>query len=70
MTHSFFAAAQFFYLDPGSGSFIIQMLIAGALGAGLAVRIYWRKIKSLFVKEPPQTGENVEPTEDMHGQNQ
>lgn len=40
------------YLDPGSGSFIIQMLIAGLLGLSVAVRIYWRKIKLLFKKSP------------------
>ncbi len=36
------------YLDPGSGSFIIQLLIAGLVGAGFLVRVYWKKIKGLF----------------------
>lgn len=36
------------YLDPGSGSFIIQLLLAAALGIGVGVRIYWTKIKSLI----------------------
>jgi hypothetical protein len=51
MIHSFYRASQFFYLDPGSGSFIIQMLLAGLLGAGVAIRIYWKKIKTLFNKD-------------------
>jgi hypothetical protein len=34
------------YLDPGSGSFIIQILIASLLGVGLALRAYWTKIKA------------------------
>ncbi|MDY6874031.1 MAG: hypothetical protein SVR81_08725 [Chloroflexota bacterium] len=38
------------YLDPGSGSFIIQMLLAGALGIGVALRIYWEKIVAFFHK--------------------
>ena len=38
------------YLDPGSGSFIIQMLLAGALGIGVALRIYWKKIVAFFRK--------------------
>jgi hypothetical protein len=42
------------YLDPGSGSFLLQMLIAGAMGAALAVKIYWRKIVSLFKKDTSQ----------------
>ncbi len=38
------------YLDPGSGSFIIQMLLAGLLGAAVAIRIYWKKIVAFFKK--------------------
>jgi hypothetical protein len=39
------------YLDPGSGSFIIQMLLAGLLGIAVAVRIYWKKIVNFFRKD-------------------
>ena len=38
------------YLDPGTGSFLIQMLLAGLLGIAVAVRIYWKKIVALFRK--------------------
>jgi len=36
------------YLDPGSGSFIIQILIAALLGIGVAIRASWGRIKRLF----------------------
>ncbi len=36
------------YLDPGSGSFILQLIIAGALGFGLALRNYWGRITAFF----------------------
>ena len=36
------------YLDPGSGSFLIQLLLALLLGLGVAVRAYWTKIKGWF----------------------
>ena len=36
------------YLDPGSGSMIIQLLLAALLGAGAMIAIYWRKIKAFF----------------------
>ena len=36
------------YLDPGTGSMIIQVLLAGILGAGFAIKIFWYKIKSFF----------------------
>jgi hypothetical protein len=38
------------YLDPGSGSFLIQLLIAGIVGAGFLIKVYWKKVKGLFVR--------------------
>ena len=38
------------YLDPGSGSFLIQILIAVLLGIGVAVRASWGKIRKYFGK--------------------
>lgn len=32
------------YLDPGTGSYLIQISIAGLLGFLFAIRIFWRKI--------------------------
>jgi hypothetical protein len=43
--------APFPYLDPGSGSFLIQILIAALLGIGVAVRASWGRIQKLFGKE-------------------
>ncbi len=40
------------YLDPGSGSFIIQILIAVLLGLGVALRASWSKIKTYFGVKP------------------
>jgi hypothetical protein len=36
------------YLDPGSGSMIIQMVIAAVLGVGVAIRVFWKNIKGFF----------------------
>lgn len=33
------------YLDPGTGSYVVQMIIAGLLGAAFAVKMYWLRIK-------------------------
>ena len=40
------------YLDPGSGSFLIQILIATALGLAIALRASWGKIRTLFGNKP------------------
>ncbi len=39
------------YLDPGSGSFLLQLLIASGLGALFVLRSSWSKIKSFFGKD-------------------
>jgi hypothetical protein len=36
------------YIDPGSGSYIIQVILAAVLGGLFAVKLYWKKIKSYF----------------------
>ena len=47
------------YLDPGSGSFILQVLIASLVGIGFAFRGYWAKLIKKFRKpseeDPNQT---------------
>ena len=35
----------FAYIDPGSGSMILQMLVGTLLGAGIVVKLYWQKIR-------------------------
>ena len=36
------------YLDPGTGSLILQALIAALAGAIVVVTSYWQKIRTLF----------------------
>ena len=36
------------YLDPGSGSVLLQLLLAAILGMGVLLRTQWGKIKSIF----------------------
>jgi hypothetical protein len=55
------------YIDPGSGSFMLQMLIASAIGAGLTVKVYFKtlqaKIRSMFcTKETPTVPPSKEET--------
>jgi hypothetical protein len=48
------------YLDPGSGSFLIQLLIAGLVGAGFLVKVYWKKIKGLFNRSASKKDDDSE----------
>ena len=47
------------YLDPGTGSMILQILLGGVAGVAVAGRFYWHKLLSLFGMEPkaPQADE-------------
>ncbi len=46
------------YLDPGTGSFLLQLLAGVVVGGLLAVKIYWRKLVSFFRKDQPTTDES------------
>lgn len=37
-------ASAFAYVDPGTGSMIIQVVIAAVVGAGAFIGAFWRKI--------------------------
>ena len=39
------------YLDPGSGSFILQLLLASLLGSIFLIKTYWRKITRFFRRD-------------------
>ena len=36
------------YVDPASGSYIIQLLVGFAMAAALSVKVFWSRIKSFF----------------------
>jgi hypothetical protein len=36
------------YLDPGTGSMLLQGLLGGIAGGAVIVKIYWARIKSFF----------------------
>jgi len=38
------------YLDPGTGSYILQILIAVLIGALFSIKLFWNRIKYFFIK--------------------
>jgi hypothetical protein len=56
------------YIDPGSGSFILQALVAALAGAAVAVTSYWNRIKRFFgVGAAKTTDDEVEGTKPHDG---
>jgi len=54
---NFFVVALFYlitpqmlhaYLDPGTGSYIFQLIIAALLGGLFAIKIFWKRIKTFL----------------------
>jgi energy-coupling factor transporter transmembrane protein EcfT len=48
------------YIDPGTGSFVIQGIIAVVVGAGLAVKMFWHRIKSVFTGKPAAEDDDID----------
>lgn len=36
------------YLDPGSGSILIQVLLGGVVGLAAILKLYWHKIRGVM----------------------
>lgn len=36
------------YLDPGTGTYVLQIIMAALLGCLVGVKLFWSKIKMLF----------------------
>ena len=34
------------YIDPGTGSFLLQGIIAAVIGAGVTIKLFWHRIKA------------------------
>ncbi len=47
------------YLDAGTGSMILQLLIGGFAGVLIVGKLYWERLKSLFVRRRPIPDELV-----------
>lgn len=42
------ASPAYAYLDPGSGSMMLQLLLGGIAGLFVIVKLYWRRFFALF----------------------
>jgi predicted membrane channel-forming protein YqfA (hemolysin III family) len=46
------APPAFAYLDPASGSMLLQMIVGGVAGLALAVKMFWHRILGFFGVKP------------------
>ena len=49
----------FAYLDMGTGTFVVQMIVAGIAGGLVSLKLFWRELVAKFKRKPtndsPQT---------------
>lgn len=38
----------FAYLDPGTGSMLVQLLVGGVAAIGVALKLYWHRVLRLL----------------------
>jgi hypothetical protein len=43
------------YLDPGSGSVLLQLILGGVAAVGVAMKFYWRRIRRALRIGKPDT---------------
>ena len=60
-----FSAAAHAYLDPGTGSILVQSLLAGIAGAVAILSLYWQRVKAFFVnlRKPRDAGTSATSTD-------
>ena len=44
-----YSRSAYAYLDPGTGSMILQAVLAAIVGSAMAIKIFWRRIKSFIL---------------------
>jgi hypothetical protein len=53
------------YLDPGTGSYLIQVLLAGLLAGAVAAKLFWRNITAFLRRLFPRQSAPEEPPHDQ-----
>jgi hypothetical protein len=58
-------APAYAYLDPGTGSMLIQGFIAAVAAGAMVIKLYWYKIKAfLFRRDHETTPQSESPVDD------
>lgn len=56
------------YLDPGTGSILIQSAIAAIVSGFFAIKLYWIRIKSWFTSQSSSKKDSIDDTKDDVGE--
>ncbi len=51
------------YIDTSTGSYIIQILLAGLMGIMLTLKVFWRQVKDFFSKDKTSSDKSEDKTD-------
>lgn len=51
------------YLDPGTGSYLFQLLVGAFLAAVVAVKLFWRRIWGVLIRRSASSSREDSPSE-------
>ena len=51
------------YLDPGSGSMLVQLLLGGVAGAAVVMKLGWERFKGMFRSSQQEQTKPTKPHE-------
>lgn len=51
---SYVLNATVYYLDAGTGSMLVQMVVAGVAGVAVFAKVFWAKITGPFRRKPSE----------------
>lgn len=60
----FFTGDAQAYIDTSTGSYIIQILLAGLMGILLTLKVFWRQVKAYFSKDKTGNDKSSDISED------
>jgi hypothetical protein len=55
------APAAHAYVDPGTGSYIFQVLVGVFLGAAVAFKLWWRRLWAFVTRKPSRKSASATP---------
>lgn len=64
LTAMIFPIALSAYIDPGTGSYLLQLLIAAFVGISFTIKVFWKRIKRLLSRKKEEKPEPLQETID------
>ena len=52
-----FVSDAYAYIDPGSGSIIIQIIVGALVGVGVTIKLYWHRFKEKILRHDSRKDE-------------